>query len=50
MTSAMNHTSCPHPGPTVTETSNMTSCSIVSAKFYAKIEHESGNTETQNPQ
>ena len=39
--STTNRTSCPHPGPTVTATTNTTSCSIVSAKFYAKTEHES---------
>ena len=49
MMSMMNCTSCPHQGPTVTATTNMTSCSIVSANFYAKTKHKSGNTKTQNP-
>ena len=33
MTSTMNHTSRSHPGPTVTATTSMTSCSIVSTSF-----------------
>ena len=33
MMSATNHTSRSHPGPTVTATTSMTSCSIVSANF-----------------
>ena len=45
MTSTMNHTSRSHPGPTVTATTSMTSCSIVSASFTQRP-----NTETEIPE
>ena len=43
--SMMNCTSRPHPGPTVTATTNTTSCSIVSANFTQRP-----NAETETPE
>ena len=45
MTSTTNHTSCSHPGPTVTTTTSMTSCDIVSASFTQRL-----NTEAETPE
>ena len=45
MMSTTNRTSCPHPGPTVTATTNMTSCSIVSTNFTQRP-----NTKTETPE
>ena len=44
MMSTTNRTSHSHPGPTVTSTTSMTSCSIVSANFTQRP-----NTETETP-
>ena len=44
MTSMTNHTSHSHPGPTVTVTTSMSSCSIVSASFMQRL-----NTEMEIP-
>ena len=44
MTSTTNHTSRSHQGPTVTATTSMTSCSIVSASSTQRP-----NTETETP-
>ena len=45
MTSMTNHTSRPHPGPTVTVTTNTTSCSIVSSNFMQRPNAEMETTE-----
>ena len=45
MTSTTNRTSHSHPGPTVTATTSMTSCSIVSASFTQRP-----NTEMETPE
>ena len=45
MTITTNHTSRSHPGPTVTVTTSMTSCSIVSANFTQRP-----NTEMETPE
>ena len=45
MTSTTNRTSHPHPGPTVTTATSMTSCNIVSASFT-----QIPNTEAETPE
>ena len=44
MMSMTNHTSRPHPEPTVTVTTNTTCCNIVSASFTQRP-----NTKTETP-
>ena len=48
MTGMTDRTSHTHTGPTTTTAANMTSSDTSFRKFYAKTEHEHGNTQTQN--